>query len=183
MRFTLRDFRPEDAAAVNRVALAAFGEFREHYADWDGAAEHLARAAELAGVGDVVVACAESRPETGLETVVEAVVGVVTYLGPQSRGTRSATPEWAAIRMLAVDPAYRGWGIGRALTEECLRRARRDGAAVVALHTSALMRVALPMYIRMGFELFYQVPPGRGEPYGVYTKWLEPGDQAGSPAG
>jgi ribosomal protein S18 acetylase RimI-like enzyme len=166
VRFTLRDFRPADADAVNRVALAAFAEFRDEYADWPTHADRLARAAELAAVGETIVACGER------DGGPELVVGVVTYLGPHPPGVPRSTPEWAAIRLLAVDPAFRGRGLGRALTEECLRRARRDGASVVALHTSPIMRVALPMYLRMGFELVYQVPEGRGEGYGVYAKRL-----------
>jgi len=31
---TLRDFRPADAPQVNRVALAAFDQFKMHYSDW-----------------------------------------------------------------------------------------------------------------------------------------------------
>ena len=56
--------------------------------------------------------------------------------------------------MLVIDPGARGRGLGRLLTEECVRRARRDGAPTVALHTSPIMEVALPMYLRMGFTQF-----------------------------
>ena len=54
--------------------------------------------------------------------------------------------------MLGVVLEARGQGIGRALTEECLGRARRHGAAVIGLHTDAWMRVARGMYERMGFQ-------------------------------
>jgi len=74
--------------------------------------------------------------------------------------------------MLVVEPAFRGRGIGRALTEECIQRAIRDDASLIALHTSPLMRVALPMYLRMGFTLVNEVPPFRGVPYAIYTRPL-----------
>ncbi len=74
--------------------------------------------------------------------------------------------------MLVVDPACRGNGIGRALTDECLARARRDGAKVMALHTSPIMTVALPMYLRMGFAWLRAAPPIFGVDYAVYTKAL-----------
>jgi ribosomal protein S18 acetylase RimI-like enzyme len=74
--------------------------------------------------------------------------------------------------MLVVDPAQRGKGVGRALTDECLRRARRDGASVIALHTSPIMTVALSMYLRMGFERLRDAPPIYGVPYAVYLKAL-----------
>ena len=74
--------------------------------------------------------------------------------------------------MLVVDPAYRGHGVGRALTNACIRRAERDGASRVALHTSPIMEVALAMYRRMGFERVRAVPPIHGVPYDVYVKRL-----------
>ena len=45
-----------------------------------------------------------------------------------------------------------GLGVGHALVDECVRRARRAGAAELGLHTSESMRVARRMYERMGFE-------------------------------
>lgn len=69
-----------------------------------------------------------------------------------------------------VAPPYRGLGIGRALTEECIHRAERDGAPLIALHTTPIMKVALPMYERMGFEYERDVPPIFGVPYAIYLK-------------
>ena len=59
--------------------------------------------------------------------------------------------EWASFRLLAVDPSARGHGVGRALTEACIERARSQGALTVGLHTTAPMAVARAMYERMGF--------------------------------
>ncbi|MGH3904112.1 MAG: GNAT family N-acetyltransferase [Pseudonocardiaceae bacterium] len=42
--------------------------------------------------------------------------------------------------------------MGRALTEDCLARARRHGASVIGLHTNEWMRVAQGIYLRMGFQ-------------------------------
>ena len=58
---------------------------------------------------------------------------------------------WAGFRLLAVHPDARGRGVGRLLTEECIRRARETGRAAVGLHTTMLMNVARAMYERMGF--------------------------------
>ncbi|WP_338821991.1 GNAT family N-acetyltransferase [Bradyrhizobium septentrionale] len=71
-----------------------------------------------------------------------------------------------------IDPAFRGKGLGRALSTECVARAKRDGAPAIALHTSPIMTVALPMYLRMGFLKAHDVPPIFGVPYAVYTKAL-----------
>ncbi|WP_354456386.1 GNAT family N-acetyltransferase [Methylobacterium sp. 1030] len=74
--------------------------------------------------------------------------------------------------MLVVSPSHRAGGIGRMLTETCLERARRDHSPIVALHTSPIMIVALPMYLRMGFEKLRDAPDIHGVPYAVYTKSL-----------
>ena len=55
-------------------------------------------------------------------------------------------------RMLAVSPMNRGRGIGRKLAQECIDRALRDGAKAIGLTTGEMMRVAEPMYERMGFK-------------------------------
>ncbi len=59
-----------------------------------------------------------------------------------------AAPE---IGLLAVPPERRGQGIARALTAECVRRARAAGSTVLALHTMEMMRGALALYAGMGF--------------------------------
>jgi hypothetical protein len=58
------------------------------------------------------------------------------------------------------------------LSTECIVRAKRDGSPVMALHTSPIMTVALPMYLRMGFIKACDVPPIFGVAYAVYTKAL-----------
>jgi ribosomal protein S18 acetylase RimI-like enzyme len=118
--------------------------------------------AALAETGEILVAEAEG-----------AVVGAVAYIGP-GRSPRADffEPEWPIIRMLTVDPAARGQGIGRRLTQACLDLARRDAAEVIALHTSPAMEVALALYFRMGFKLLRRVPDRFGVPYAVYVKPL-----------
>jgi GNAT superfamily N-acetyltransferase len=81
---------------------------------------------------------------------------------------------WPVIRSLVVDPKSRGVGIGRALTQECIKRARRDRSPVIALHTSAILKVALAMYLRMGFEWHHDAPAVYGVAYAVSLKKLLP---------
>jgi predicted N-acetyltransferase YhbS len=63
----------------------------------------------------------------------------------------SARASWPEIRLLAVAEGSRSRGVGQALVEECVRRARRAGAGAVGLHTSRSMRGAIRLYERMGF--------------------------------
>ena len=75
--------------------------------------------------------------------------------GPRRDRCKPGWPtEWASIRLLAVLPNGRGTGLGRVLTEECLRRARDLSAPVMGLHTTRVMAVAQAMYERMGFARY-----------------------------
>lgn len=87
------------------------------------------------------------------------IVGCVSYFPPGSKTSYPSDsfsehwpPEWAAFRLLAVDPLARGGGVGRRLTEVCIEKARDHGAPAVGLHTTAAMTVARGMYERLGFE-------------------------------
>jgi ribosomal protein S18 acetylase RimI-like enzyme len=157
----LRDYRDNDAEAVVRVALAAFAEFEQHFSNWPLFNAHVAKMPELAKTGEMIVAEDDGR-----------IVGAVVYVGPQAPKSAFFEPSWPIIRMLVVDPSVRGKGIGRQLTEECLRRAERDQAGVIALHTTPIMTVALPMYLRMGFARVRDAPDILSVPYAVYVKAL-----------
>lgn len=169
MTFQLRSFIAADAEAVNGVVLAAFSQFQAAYSDWAAFSGNLGQMVAQANTSEIIVAELEG-----------AIVGAVAYVGPGKPKRAFFAPEWPIIRMLVVKPEHRGLGIGKALSEECIARARRDGANVVALHTSPLMNVALPMYERMGFRLEREIEPIYGVPYGVYLKHL--GAQQAVPA-
>ncbi len=155
----LRDYAVNDAEAVNRLALAAFDQFKTEYSDWPAMAASVGTMSALAEQGEIVVA-----------EIAGTIAGAVAYISAHRRKAEYFDQTWPIIRMLVVDPPRRGAGLGRALSEECMRRARRDGSALIALHTSPIMSVALAMYLRMGFELQYKAPPIYGVPYAVYLK-------------
>jgi GNAT superfamily N-acetyltransferase len=158
----IRDFHQADAAQVNALALLAFEQFKDAYEDWPAFQGKIGNMASLAETGEIIVAEDEGQ-----------IIGAVAYVGPGVPKADFFRPEWPIMRMLVVAPEIRGLGIGRALAEECISRARRDGASEFALHTSELMQVALPMYQRMGFQWVSGTPPIHGVEYGVYIKELD----------
>jgi len=157
----LRDYEDADAENLNRLAVSAFEQFRHLYEDWPAMLAGLSKTSALSASGEIIVAELQSK-----------LAGAVAYFGPNSQKAAFFDQRWPIIRMLVVDPAFRGKGIGQALSDACIARARRDGAPVIALHTSPIMSVALPMYLRMGFAKAYDAPPIFGVAYAVYTKAL-----------
>jgi GNAT superfamily N-acetyltransferase len=157
----LRDYENADAELLNRIAVSAFDQFRDHYEDWPAMRTGLSKTAALSASGEVIIAELQDK-----------LAGAVAYFGPTSQKASFFDQRWAIIRMLVVDPVFRGKGIGRALSEECIARAKRDQSPIIALHTSPIMSVALPMYLKMGFVKACDAPPIFGVPYAVYTKML-----------
>lgn len=78
-------------------------------------------------------------------------VGTVTYCTYGSPWANLAAPGEAEFRMLAVSPTVRGLGLGQALVNRCIARAREDGCTVLRLSTEPIMYAAHRIYERLGF--------------------------------
>jgi ribosomal protein S18 acetylase RimI-like enzyme len=157
----IRDYDGQDAETLNRIAVSAFEQFRDHYQDWPAMRAGLSKTSALNAIGELIVVECDRQ-----------IAGSVAYVGPNRPKAAFFDQSWPVIRMLVVDPAFRGKGLGRTLSVECIARAKRDGSPVIALHTAPIMTIALAMYLKMGFVRVADAPPIFGVAYSVYTKAL-----------
>src|ERR1035437_7301103 len=90
-----------------------------------------------------------------LSTEGKIVGGVVYFNDMQyygSGGTATQETNASGFRLLAVDAAVRGQGIGKLLIHECIRKARNQNHSQVIIHATRAMQVAWKMYEKMGFK-------------------------------
>jgi len=131
-----------ERAEVGRLVTAAYAEFEPFLTppNWTTMTGNIAKVVAPDAPGELVVALLGGQ-----------LAGTVTYLPPGPKDYHRVPQDWAVVRVLAVDPARRGQGVARALTEHCLRRAREDGAPAVGLHTAEMMVAARALYENVGF--------------------------------
>ena len=159
---TIRDYRPQDAEVVNEITRLAWEQFRDHFPDFNTFIAESSKMSTLTETCELLLAKMDDK-----------IVGVVGYGPPHRPKQPCFNPAWAVIRMLSTHPEARGHGVGRLLIGECIRRAERDRAAVLALTTTTINEVALKMYLRMGFRFESDAPPVASTPAGLYLMLLK----------
>jgi ribosomal protein S18 acetylase RimI-like enzyme len=131
----------DDADAFGRIVLASYLALP----GWPPDPEYEAEVADVAArVRDGVVfgAFLGDRP-----------AGCVTFVADESSPhAEHLWPGEASFRMLGVDGAAQGRGVGEALTRRCLDEALVAGAEAVFIHTGTWMHAAHRLYRRLGFE-------------------------------
>jgi ribosomal protein S18 acetylase RimI-like enzyme len=160
VNYEVRDAVAVDHSAINALAVEAWQVLKDGYDrdQWDGMLASIGKMSSLAERGRLIVA-SDNRQ----------IFGAVAYMPPKASNPDIFPEGWPSIRMLVIRPACRNLGIGRRLTEECVRRAKRDHADCIGLHTSPIMTVAQPLYLRMGFVKDMELNPIAGAAYARYV--------------
>jgi ribosomal protein S18 acetylase RimI-like enzyme len=137
----IRPVRAEEAAELGAITLAAYTTLPGHVEEPDYEAE-LADVASRAKVAEVLVAIGDDG----------RVLGGVTFV-PDGENplAEHGVAHASSIRMLAVDGAAQGRGVGEALVRACIERAREVGTRHVVLHSTPWMQTAHRLYARLGF--------------------------------
>jgi ribosomal protein S18 acetylase RimI-like enzyme len=141
----IRDAGSDDRKAVVSLTLSAYEEYAPRMPYWRYYREDIKATLEDPEPGEQIVA---EQDGIMLGSVLLYPAGTVFSFSNGDMFTLS----WPEVRLLAVAPTARGRGIGTALMDECIRRARKSGAQFLTLHTNSIMGAAIRLYERMGFE-------------------------------
>ena len=139
MAIEIRPAAATEFAAIADLCVAAYAPFL--------AADHY-----VGVLRDVARRAAEAELLVAVDDEDQAVVGTVTFVADGGPLGEIAGPDEAEFRMLAVDPALQGRGVGTALLRRVLDESRRRGKAGVVCSSQPEMRAAHRVYERLGFR-------------------------------
>lgn len=155
MSYVVRLARPAEYAATGQVAETGYavdGLLERTDGTQDDDYRHqLLDAAARAAEAELLVAV-DTDPVAGPGDPDPGVIGTVTWCPLGSPWRQLAREDHQGeFRMLAVAPAGRRRGVGRALVEACLDRARAVGMTEVVLSSLPTMNHAHALYRSHGF--------------------------------
>ncbi|MDZ4710237.1 MAG: GNAT family N-acetyltransferase [Saprospiraceae bacterium] len=146
----IRNAKPDEYNAIGKLMVRVYS-LLEGFPSPEEQPEYYKM---LANIGDLTL-----TPDTELLVAVSAddkIAGGLVYFKDMkyygSGGSATREVNAAGFRLLAVDPAYQGQGIGKKLVKECINKSRSQGLNQLILHTTQSMKTAWKMYENLGFK-------------------------------
>lgn len=149
-KYTIRNAVPEEFENIGKLMV-------EVYSHLDGFPKPFEQPEYynmLANIGAFT-----NNPETELLVAISPdnkIAGAVVFLGDMkyygSGGSATQEQNASGFRLLAVDPSTRGHGIGKLLTNECIKKAKNKKSNQLIIHTTSSMQTAWKMYENIGFK-------------------------------
>ena len=130
----IRPAQPSEFAAIGDLCVAAYASFV--HGD-KGYVNELRDVAKRAVAAEVLV--------------TDDLSGTVTFVPAGGPLAEISTPEESEFRMLAVDPAARGRGVGSELMRHILEASKDAGKTGIVCSSLAQMTTAHRIYERLGF--------------------------------
>ena len=149
-KYTVRNAKPEEFTAIGELmvdvysALKGFPKPEEQPQYYDV----LRKVGKLTKTDSIELFTAVSNQGD--------LGGAVVYFNDMkdygSGGTATLEKNACGFRLLAVNSKTRGLGVGKLLTEFCLKKGKASGCKHMVIHTTGTMKLAWGMYERLGFK-------------------------------
>ncbi len=160
--FSFREGTINDVDQLQVLSINAYGQFQstltpDNWAIFNVNLQNRQRIVDMLKIAKCFV-CLDN----------DKIIGVA-YIILSGNPTDLFMEEWSYIRMVGVDPKYRGYDIARDLTKKCIAFAKQNNEKTIALHTSEFMDAARHIYESIGFKVLKEIPPLFGKKYWIYT--------------
>jgi GNAT superfamily N-acetyltransferase len=148
--YQIRNATPAEHEEIGQLMVRVYSQLE----GFPKEAEQPAYYKMLANIGDFT-------GDPGAELLVAVseegnIAGAVVFFSDMryygSGGTATQEQNAAGFRLLAVDAAARGRGVGKLLTQACIQKASDKKLSQVIIHTTKAMLPAWKMYERLGFK-------------------------------
>jgi GNAT superfamily N-acetyltransferase len=148
--YKVREATPDEFQEIGKLMVNVYSQL-EGFPSKDEQPDYYKM---LANIGSLT-----ENPKTKLLVAVSSsgkIGGGVVYFGDMkyygSGGTATSEKNASCFRLLAVDPATRGQGIGKLLTKAYIQMAKDEKQDQVIIHSTETMQIAWKMYENMGFK-------------------------------
>ena len=148
--YYVRNAKPEESKTIGKLMVDVYSKLE----GFPSPEEQPKYYEMLADIGEQI-----KKPKTELLIAVtkEGVIGGgVLYFGDMqyygSGGNATKEKNASGFRLLAVEPNTRGKGVGKLLSNACIKKAKSSSNDQIIIHSTKAMKIAWRMYEKLGFK-------------------------------